>query len=139
MGSLWYHMHTTCVHKSGLDPIDCRSSNYYNVPSPDHPGCALSALEPEVLGLEAGEETLLGVADLEGAPAHPQRVALWPEYRELGLSDRGEDEDGVDVLVPHQPPHVLPGLRGRMLGQDKLREAQEPRHPARVDVVGALS
>ena len=107
--------------------------------SPDHPGCALPALEPEVLGLEAGQEALLGVADLEGAPAHPERVALRPEDRKLGLSDRGEDEDGVDVLVPHQPPHVLPGLRGRVLGQDKLGEALEPRHPARVDVVGALS
>ena len=75
--------------------------------------------------------------DLEGA--HPQRVALWPEDGELGLCDRGEDEDSVDVLVPHQPPHVLPGLRGRVLDQDKLRETQKTRHPARIDVVRALS
>ena len=104
---------------------------------PDNPGSALPALQPEVLGLEAREEALLRVPDLEGA--HSERVALWPEDRQLGLRDGREYKHGVDVLVPHQSPHVLSGLRGRVLGQDELGETQEPGHPASVDVIWALS
>ena len=103
---------------------------------PDQPGGALAALQPEVLGLEAGEKSLLGVSDLD--LPHPQAVVLGPEHGQVWLGDGREDHHGVDVLLPDQPPEVNRRVLLGVLRQDELGQAVEAGHPAGVDVVGAL-
>ena len=103
---------------------------------PHHPGRALPALQPEVLGLEPGQQTLLRVLHLH--LPDPQRVVLWPEDVHVGLSDVGEHHHRVDVLLPDQPPEVHRGVLLRVLGEDKLGQTVETRDPAGVDVVRSL-
>lgn len=57
-----------------------------------------------------------------GAPWWPLRHSAHPPI----LHAHSEHDDGVDLLLPHQPPEVLQGLLQRPLGGDEFLRVAVP-------------